>query len=137
MSITEIGGSPITLDSLGRWLKFIKYVFPKWFYGSEATAPGAGGALVTKAVSSGKKGYVFGILITASEANKFYLNWTSGGAAKSISFQLSGRGTLLYVFEIPLNEDSPADAGTSVTITVAAAGSAGSTYQAGILYGEI
>ena len=135
MSITEIGGTTVTLELIAKWLKYIRNISLSWIHGSELTAPT--GSLVSKVVGSGKKGYVYGVIITASEANKFYLNWTSGGAAMKISFQLSARGTLLYVFEIPLNEGYSADAGTAISISVATAGSSGSTYQAGFLYGEI
>jgi hypothetical protein len=137
MSITEIGGTTVTLELIAKWLKYIRNISLSWIHGTEQTAPAANTNLVTKVVGSGKVGYIYGILITASEANKFTLNWTSGGAAKSISFQLSARGTLLYVFWVPLNEGSPADSGTSITIKNVTAGTSGSTYQAGFLYGEI
>jgi hypothetical protein len=112
-------------------------VEPSWTFGSEVTAPAAGTALVSKTVSTGKNGYIFGVFITTQEANDFKINWTSGGTAYSIRIIFAGKGTLMSAFPKAYNEGYPADAGTSVTITNVNAGSTGIIYQAGLLFLEV
>ena len=112
-------------------------VEPSWIFGSEVSAPAAGTALVSKSVSTGKKGYIFGIFITAQEANDFKINWTSGGVAYTIRIIFVGKGTLMSAFPKAYNEGYPADADTNVTITNVNAGSTGIVYQAGLLYLEV
>ena len=112
-------------------------VEPTWVYGAEATAPAAGTALASKTVSAGKKGYVFGVFISAQEANDFKLNWTSGATAYSIRVVFASKGSLMSVMPKALNEGLPADAGSTVSITNVNAGSTGIVYQAGLLYLEV
>jgi len=123
-----------TLAKLKRWGRNIE---PAWIHGGEITAPAANTALVSKTVSSGKTGYIYGFLISAGEANDFKINWTSGGAAKSIRIPFSGEGALQCVDFIALNEGLGADAGTDITITNANAGASGVIYQARLLYAEM
>ena len=59
--------SRATLASL-RWGRDVS---PEWVHAVEQTAPGALTALVTKAVTAGKTGYIYGFLISAQEANDF------------------------------------------------------------------
>jgi hypothetical protein len=125
--------SEATLKTL-RWGRDVS---PAWVYGAEVTAPAAGTALVSKTVSTGKSGYIYGFFISAGEANDFKINWTSGGAAKSVRIPFVSKGAVQYVDFIALNEGLPADAGTSITITNVNAGSSGVVYQAGLLYVEV
>ncbi|HLE80328.1 MAG TPA: hypothetical protein VJA25_03455, partial [Dehalococcoidia bacterium] len=57
-----------------RWGRAISVA---WVHAAEQVAPGAGAVLVTRAVSAGVSGYIYGFLISAQEANNFLLNWTS------------------------------------------------------------
>jgi hypothetical protein len=108
-----------------------------WVHGSEVTAPAAGTALVSKTVSAGRTGYIYGFFISAGEANDFKINWTSGGASYSIRIPFSNKGAIHYIDVIPLNEGMGADPGSSITITNVNAGSSGIVYQARLLYGEV
>jgi hypothetical protein len=123
-----------TLATLKRWGRDVS---PAWVAGSEVTAPDAGTALVSRTVSTGKTGYVYGFLITAGEANDFRLVWTSGGTARSLRVAFASRGTVILVSPVPVNEGLPADGGTSVAIQNVNAGSSGVVYQAAILYAEV
>jgi len=127
----------IVLDNIALLIRYGRLVTPTWTYGSETTAPSAGTALVTVSVPSGKQGYIYGIYISAGEGNDFKINYTSGGTAKSIRVSFAGKGTVLAVFNTPLNEGLPADAGTNITITNVNAGSSGVVYQAGLLVGFV
>jgi len=139
---TTVSIRPVGIQLLQRLLSYAKGfrwgrdVAPAWIVGSEVTAPAAGTALVSRAVSSGRSGYVYGLLITAGEANEFQLRWTSGGVARSLHFALPGRGTLLYVLPVALNEGLPADGGSTISVVNVNAGSSGVVYQAAILYAE-
>lgn len=110
---------------------------PSWIHAAEQTAPGAGTALVTKTVTAGLNGYIYGFFISAQEANDFLLNWTSEGVAKSKRIIFGSMGTTECVDPIPLNEALPADELTSITITNVNAGGAGKIYQCNLLVGEI
>ena len=116
--------------------RFGRHISPAWVIGSEVTAPAAGTNLVSRSVSSGKAGYIYGLLITAGESNEFKLIWTSGGAGRSLRVTTASRGSILIVSPVPLNEGLPADGGTSISIQNVNAGSSGVVYQAALLYGE-
>jgi len=125
------------LTTLAKLIKWSRAVDPVWVDGSEVTAPAAGTALVSKTVSTGKSGYIYGFFITAQEANDFKINWTSGGTAYSKRIVFAGKGSLQYVDFVAFNEGKPADAGSSVTITNVNAGGSGIVYQCSILYTEL
>jgi hypothetical protein len=93
--------------------------------------------LVSKSVTSGKTGYIYGFVITAGEANDFKINWTSGGTARSVRIATAARGSVVLISPTPVNEGLGADGGTSITITNVNAGSSGVVYQAALLYGEV
>ncbi|MEM2475343.1 MAG: hypothetical protein QW407_05405 [Thermofilaceae archaeon] len=120
--------------NLQRWGRNVS---PVWIHGAEVTAPGAGTALVSKTVSTGKVGYIYGFYISAGEANDFMINWTSGGSAYSIRIVFPSKGSLQYVDSVPINEGLPADGGSSITITNVNIGLAGTVYQARLLYAEV
>jgi len=122
------------LAALQRWGRNVS---PAWVHGAEVTAPAANTALVSVAVSAGKAGFIYGLFISAQEANDFKVSWTSGATAYSRRIVFAGKGSLQYVDIVPLNEGLPADAGSSVTITNVNAASAGMIYQAAILYAEV
>jgi len=126
-----------TLSTLAKLIKWSRAVDPAWVHGSEVTAPAAGTALASKAVSAGKKGYIYGFFISAGEANDFKINWTSGATAYSRRIIFGGKGSLHYVDFLSFNEGLPADAGTTVSITNVNAGGTGIVYQAAILYAEV
>lgn len=108
-----------------------------WTTAAPAVAPGAGVALVTRAVTAGRSGYVYGFLFNSTEANTFILNWTSAGVAYTRRFVFGGGGFTEDVMPAALNDGLPADGGTNITITVLGAGAPASVYQANILYGEV
>ncbi|MEM1555454.1 MAG: hypothetical protein QXM54_02870, partial [Desulfurococcaceae archaeon] len=126
----------VALSHLWKLLRWGRNVSPFWVHGSEVTAPAANTALVSKTVSTGKAGYIYGFFISAGEANDFKINWTSGGTAYSTRIIFQGGGSLQYIDFCPLNEGLPADGGTTISITNVNAGSEGIVYQARIIYAE-
>ena len=135
--LAKLQNLDITLTTLSALIRWGRNVSPAWVHAAEVTAPAAGATLVSKTVSTGKSGYIYGFLITASEPNHFKINWTSGATAYSIRIVLSNAGSVESVDVVPLNEGLPAGAGSTVSITVVNAGSTGSVYQARILYAEV
>jgi hypothetical protein len=120
--------------ALHRWGRVIS---PAWVHAAEQVAPGAATALVTKAVTAGKSGYIYGLFIATQEANDFLLNWTSGGVVYHKRITFGASGALEVEDPLPMNEGLPADAATNVTITNVNAAGGGMIYQANLLYGEI
>lgn len=105
---------------------------PAWVSGTVTDNPGAGTALVSKTVTAGKTGRVFGLSITADEANTFDLY---ADAVKKAHFAMAAAGNIYVVLPAPM-VDSLA-VGTVVAIkNVSAAGGAGKYYQAQLLYDE-
>ncbi|MEM1759636.1 MAG: hypothetical protein QXU26_02875 [Thermofilaceae archaeon] len=129
--------SDASLSTLSKLLRWGRDVSPTWVHGGEVTAPPAGSTLVDKVVGIGKSGYIYGFYIMVSEPNHFRINWTSGTLSMSMRIVFPGPGSLQYTDVIPLNEGSPARAGTTVSITVLNPGSSGSVYQARLLYAEV
>ena len=126
---------------LDRYAKLMVNLYGKdvalyWVHGSEVTAPSADTALVTKTVTSGKKGYIYGFFISAGEANDFKINFVSGGTAYSIRIPFGSKGAIHFADIIPLNEGMAADGGTDITITNVNAGSTEAVYQARLLIAE-
>jgi len=136
-TVANVKNLDVALSVLYKLIKFNRNVTPVWVYGSEVTAPAANTSLVSKTVSTGRTGYVYGIFISAGEANDFKLNWTSGGVAYSIRIPFSSKGAVQVVFDVPANEGLPADAGSTISIVNVNAGSTGVVYQAGFLYAEV
>ncbi|MBA7689858.1 hypothetical protein ES703_98377 [subsurface metagenome] len=126
-----------TLRKIAKYQRWGRDLEPEWVHATEVTAPTGGTALVTKAVGTGKSGYIYGFLISAQEANDFKLNWTSGATAYSIRIPFGGTGATECVDSLPLNEGLPADAETSITITNVNAATAEKIYQARLLYLEV
>jgi len=137
----ELSGFIKNLDTalsvLYSLIRFGRATSPFWVVGSEVTAPASGTALVSKTVSTGKKGYVYGVFIMAGEANDFRLTWTSNSTSYSLRIPLCGRGAIMVASLIPLNEGLPADAGTTVSLTNINAGGSGVVYQSALLYAEV
>jgi hypothetical protein len=127
----------INLTTASQYARWGKAITPSWVHAVESVAPGAGTALVTKAVGAGKTGYIYGFFISSGEANNFLINWTSGGVAKSKRIVFSALGSVEAIDTVTLNEGLPADAGTNITITNVTIGGAGIVYQANLLYGEL
>jgi hypothetical protein len=127
----------VALSMLARLQRWGRDITPTWVHAAEVTAPAPGTALVSKTVTAGKAGYIYGFFISAGEANDFKINWTSGAAAYSRRIVFAGKGSLQYVDLIALNEGLPADEGSSITITNVNAGGAGIIYQAALLYAEV
>jgi hypothetical protein len=125
------------INSMPANIRWGRNVAPAWIIGSEATAPAANTALVSKTVSTGKTGYIYGFMITAQEANDFKINWTSGGITYSKRIVFGGKGTIHFVDVVALNEGLGAGAGTNITITNVNAGGSGIVYQCAILYAEL
>ena len=127
----------IPLSTLSRIVRWGRDVDPFWVHGAEVTAPAAGTALVSKSVSAGRTGYIYGFFISSGEPNDFMIKWTSVAVSYSIRIVFPGKGSLQYVDFTPLNEGLPADPGTTISITNVNAGSAGIVYQARLLYVEL
>jgi hypothetical protein len=154
LNLVKVGGTPltgrdwsgdfaklqnldVTLTTLATLKRWGRNVSPTWVVGSEVAAPAAGTALVSRTVSTGKTGYVYGFLISSGESNDFRLTWTSGGTSRSLRIVLASKGTVVLISPVPVNEGLPADGGTSVSVTNVSAGSSGVVYQAAILYAEV
>jgi len=135
--LAKLQNLDVALSVLSTLIRWGRNAAPSWVHAAEVSVPAAGTALVSRTVSSGKVGFIYGFYIMASEANDFLINWTSGGASKSMRIKFTGAGSLQYVDFIPLNEGLPADGGSSITITNVNAGSSGSVYQARLLYVEV
>jgi hypothetical protein len=135
--IAKLQNLDVALSVLATLKRWGRNVSPVWIHGGEVTAPAANTALVSKTVTSGKSGYIYGFFISAGEANDFKINWTSGGSSYSRRIVFAGKGSLQYVDFVTFNEGLPADGGTNITITNVNAGSSGVVYQAAILYAEV
>jgi len=131
------GRLDVTMSTLAKLARHGRSVSPSWVLGSEMTAPGAGTSLVSKTVTSGRTGYVYGLAVSAGEANDFKLVWTSGGTSRSYRIVLSTKGTVLLVSPVPVNEGLAADGGTTISVQNVNAGSSGVVYQAMLLYAEV
>lgn len=127
----------VSLSVLAKLIKFNRSVSPAWIYGSEITAPASGTSLVSKTVSFGKSGYVYGIFISAGEVNDFKLSWVSGGSTYGIRIPFSSKGAIYAICDVPINEGLPADSDSTITLTNINSGSTGIVYQAGVLYVEM
>lgn len=104
---------------------------PTWTDGVETTAPAAGATLVTKTVTAAMTGRVFGVHISADEANQFQL---LVDAVVIKRFALGGAGVIHIVLATPLKDDITASA--VITIKNVTIGTAGKVYQASLLYDE-
>ncbi len=133
----EFGQIGIGIRNLELALRWGRNVTPTWVHAAEQVAPGAGTALVTKAVTAGKTGYVYGFFISTGEGNNFLINWISGGVARSIRIPFTAAGAIHFADFISLNEGLGADGGTNITITNVTAGGVGIIYQARLLYVEV
>ncbi len=123
----------IVIAQMSQLIRWGRAVTPVWVYGGEITAPPANTALVSVSVPSGKRGYIYGVYISADDANDFKINWTSNATSRSIRILLGSKGTVLAVFNTPINEGYPADPQTTITITNIFAGGPISVYQVGLL----
>lgn len=120
-----------------REIRWGRNVQPAWAHAAPVVAPLVGAALITQAVTPGtRRGYVYGLFLTSTEANTFILNWTSGAVVRTMRFPFGGAGALESVDVVAMNEGLSADPSTNVTITVLNAGAALSIYQARLLYAE-
>jgi len=122
-----------TLSLLIRWGRYVK---PIWIDGSEVVAPPANTELVSVTVA-GNEGYIYGFCITCDEANDFLIQWISKGISKSLRVKFPDAGSMCYTDHVPINEGSPADKGTKISIVNVNAGSANVKYSARILYAEV
>jgi hypothetical protein len=104
---------------------------PTWIDGAETTAPAAGTTLVSTTVGTGKTGRVFGVHISADEANSFQLLVDTTVVKR---FALTAAGTIHIVLNTPLKDNIPA--GATVKIINVNAAAAGKVYQASMLYDE-
>lgn len=104
---------------------------PAWVDEDEQTAPGAGTALVTQAVTVGKTGRVFGVHIAATEGNTFQLK---SGSTVIKTWIIGTAGFIDIIASVPLLDDVAA--GISITIVNVTAAAALTTYQASLLYDE-
>jgi len=126
-----------TLTTLARLKRWGKDIEPFWVHAAEVTAPAAGTALVSRIVTAGKQGFIYGFFITSPEANEFRINWTSNTTARSIRIVYNAAGSEESIDTIPMNEGLPADGGTAITITNVNAGTTGKVYQARLLVAEV
>lgn len=104
---------------------------PIWVDGLEVTGPlvSAGTSLVTKTVSSGKLGRIFGLHIAVDEANQFQLYQDSTVIKR---FPLNDAGVIHVVLATPLLNNVSG----VIAIKNVAAATSGKTYQSSLLYDE-
>jgi hypothetical protein len=129
----RIGLSPL----IARFMRWGKVYEPTWVFGNIMYDIQENEELICKTISSGKKGYIHGFFITASEPNEFSITWISQGSFKQILIKLAGAGSVKDTSPIALNELTPADSNTDICILVKNEGSLNSYYQAGLLIGEL
>lgn len=127
----------VNLSTQAKLQRYGRNITPSWIYGAEVTTPAADAALVTKAVTAGKTGYVYGFMITAQEANSFKIKWTNSASAKTFRVHFSGAGTIVFTDPTSIFEGIAADASTNVTINVVTLGTGTAVYQAALLYAEV
>jgi hypothetical protein len=109
---------------------------PRWYYGGLVQAPSANAELVGVDVPSGRKGYIYGFYISASELNDFNVEWTDQtGTVYQYRVVLAGKGTVHYADIVALNEGLAAKEATRISVKVLNAGSSGSYYKAGLMVG--
>jgi len=125
----------VATSTLARLFRWGRDVTPTWVHGSEVTAPAAGTTLVSRTVSTGKVGYIYGFFISAGEANDFLIQWVSGGVTYSRMIIFPSKGTLYFADIIPLNEGLPCDSNSKISIKNINAGTG--IYEAGIFVGEV
>jgi hypothetical protein len=104
---------------------------PAWVDGAAVVAPATSAVLVTKTVTTAKTGRVFGIHISADEANQFDLFLD---AVAVNHYVMASGGTMDLVFSSPI-QDAIA-AGKVISIQNVVAGGEAMTYQASLLYDE-
>ncbi len=105
---------------------------PAWVDGAVTDNPNAAATLVTKTVTVGKTGRLFGLSIDADEANTFGVY---EDATEKLHFSLGSAGVVLVVTPGPILDSIAA----SVVVTIkniGAGGGAGKKYQARLLYDE-
>jgi len=120
-----------------RLIRWGRDVSPAWVHAAEVVAPLIGAVLVTRAVTAGMVGYIYGYFVSATEGNEFLINWTSATVAYAMRLVFGAGGYVQDVETVALNEGLPADAGTNITITNVNAGAALMVYQARLLYAEV
>ncbi len=134
-SLKIVYGNDIWVDHSHRNLFVDIENHPPWTRGTEQTAPAANTTLVSKTISTGAIGYIYGFEITAEEANQFLIKWNDGTARQNRIIFNAG-GSLLYVHNKAYNEGEGAVAGSNITIENVNAGTAGKKYSARLLVGE-
>jgi hypothetical protein len=117
---------------LGRILSNIE-----WVYGSLFTAPAANTTLVSYTVSADRYAYIYGYLLSGSAAMQFELRWTSNTVLRTLRLVLGAGGHIFNVLLVPINEGTPADPNTTISIINRTAGASGSVYQVGLLIGIV
>jgi len=135
-TVSREGVVVLNEETLALMIRWGRYVKPIWVDGAEVVAPPANYELVSVTVA-GNEGYIYGFCITCDEANDFSIDWISKGVSKNFKIKVTGAGTLCYADAIPINEGSPADKNTKISIKNLNAGSANMKYVARILYGEV
>lgn len=116
--------------SFSRWGTLTE---PYWVHGATFIAPPANTNLVSKTVSAGKTGRVFGVIIAAGEINDFVYAVTIGGAT---TIGLIAGQVSTFVIVLPSAFISGIPAGTIITVRNVTAGGIGINYRADILYDE-
>lgn len=134
-SVEIVYGNDIWIDHSHRNLFIDIENHPPWTRGTEQTAPTANTTLVSKTISTGAIGYIYGFEITAAEANEFLIKWNDGSARQN-RIIFASAGTMLVTFTKAYNEGEGAVAGSNITIENVNAGTAGKKYSARLLVGE-
>ncbi len=137
--ITSFGAAEIDAGTLDASINFGRNVRPTWVHADISSNAGAKSALVTKTVTSGKKGFIYGWEIVSEDtSNNFQLNWISDGVGKRLLIVFAGSGNTMAEYRgAALNEGFPADAGTNVDISNNVAAQANKRLQARLLYAEV
>jgi hypothetical protein len=124
---------PALTGPMSRWGIPIE---PDWTYAGIVVAPAAGSVLVSQSVDPAVSGYIFGFYISAPEPNVFTINWISSGKIYQRLIQFTAGGSTQDSDSIAMNAGILADPLSTITLTNVNAGSAGSHYQANLLFAE-
>lgn len=113
--------------------RFGKRIEVKWLYGEVHYGPPPLTSLVSLQVPEGKKGWIYGFIISSEDLNTFQISWYHRNVKMSINIPFRG-GTLYFTDFISINEGYPADSRSSITVSNLHESNEGALYQASLLY---
>ena len=115
-------------------------VEPIWTYSAVSTGPlAAGMVLLSRPVSSGYNGYIWGYFLSENDpnGNAFLIRWVNGTTVYQQMVVMNGPGTVNFVSAKTINDGLPASPNTTMAIQILNAASTNALYVVGILYGQV